>query len=172
MKRLIVLLSLFLAACGTPPARITSDSPNQAVPTRVGPVSAYPIDRLTPGVYNPAVTQETIARTICRPGWVQSVLLEPAAVERIKIRQVAEYGYTNTNANDFGTDYVIPVELGGDPVDPRNMWPQTYLPTPGRAEKALTDAYLNRQVCSGAMPLGEAVSVVRVDWVAVYRLMR
>jgi hypothetical protein len=83
-------------------------------------------------------------------------------------RQLARYHYDDTNPTHFRLDHVIPVELGGDPDAPSNMWPQPLSPTPAAPEKDRVTAYLRQQVCSGAMTLAAAQQAVLNDWVAVY----
>jgi len=47
---------------------------------------------LTPGVLNPAVTQATIASTICRRGWTRTIRPPVTFTNALKIRQLHQYG--------------------------------------------------------------------------------
>ena len=49
----------------------------------------------------------------------------------LKRRQIAAYGYTDTDPRDYEEDHLIPLELGGAPGDPRNLWPQERQLPPG-----------------------------------------
>jgi hypothetical protein len=48
---------------------------------------------------------------------------------------------------------LISLELGGEPTDPRNLWPEPY-PRASAVDRIEND--LNAQVCSGALSLAEA----------------
>jgi hypothetical protein len=54
---------------------------------------------------------------------------------------------------DYQEDHLISLELGGDPRDPRNLWPEPY----PRASKVDTiENELNAKVCSGNLSLADA----------------
>lgn len=57
--------------------------------------SALPDPARTPGAVNPAVTQANINDTICVPGWTATVRPPESYTERLKRRQIAEYGYAD-----------------------------------------------------------------------------
>src|SRR5262249_10317692 len=79
----------------------------------------------TPGVLNPAVTQAAIASTICRRGWTATVRPPTSYTSALKLRQMALYGETGPPSR-YQEDHLISLELGGDPTDPRNLWPEPY----------------------------------------------
>ena len=107
---------------------------------------------LTPGALNPAVSQGNIGSTICVSGWTATVRPPPEYTDALKLKQMREYGETG-GPSDYQEDHLISLELGGDPRDPRNLWPEPR----GRAEKVdRIENELNRKVCSGAMSLAEA----------------
>jgi hypothetical protein len=69
---------------------------------------------------------------------------------------------------DYEEDHFISLELGGNPRDPRNLWPEAYNPKPGAKEKDQVENYLHKRVCSGAMTLQEAQQAIITDWYRVY----
>jgi hypothetical protein len=107
---------------------------------------------LTPGVLNAAVTQATIRSTICRRGWTATVRPPTSYTSALKLRQLAAYGETGPTSA-YQEDHLISLELGGDPTDPRNLWPEPY-PRASAVDRIEND--LNAQVCSGALSLVEA----------------
>ena len=107
---------------------------------------------LTPGVLNPAVTQATIAATICRRGWTRTVRPPVSYTNALKQRGLRQYGVRGP-PSAFQEDHLISLELGGDPVDPRNLWPEPY---PRAAEVDRVENDLNRRVCDGSLSLAEA----------------
>ena len=107
---------------------------------------------LTPGVLNPAVTQGTIGATICRRGWTRTVRPPVSYTNALKRRQLAQYGLRGP-PSAFQEDHLISLELGGDPADPRNLWPEPY---PRASAVDLIENDLNHRVCAGSLTLAEA----------------
>jgi hypothetical protein len=107
---------------------------------------------LTPGVLNPAVTQATIRETICVRGWTATVRPPSSYTTQLKGEQMRTYGLGGALA-DYQEDHLISLELGGDPTDPRNLWPEPI-------KRALVvdqiENELNRKVCEGSLRLAEA----------------
>ena len=106
----------------------------------------------TPGVVNPAVTQANIRSTICKRGWTATVRPPVAYTNALKRRQMRAYGETGP-ASAYQEDHLVSLELGGDPTDPRNLWPEPY---PRAAAVDQIENELNGKVCSGALSLHDA----------------
>jgi hypothetical protein len=64
-------------------------------------------------------------------------------------------------------DHLVSLELGGNPVDVENVWPEAYAPMPGVHEKDRVENWLRDQVCAGTMTLHDAQEAIRTDWYAV-----
>ena len=107
---------------------------------------------LTPGVLNEAVTQATIRSTICVRGWTTTVRPPTSYTSALKLRQMTAYGEAGPPAA-YQEDHLISLELGGDPTDPRNLWPEPY---PRAAAVDEIENELNAKVCSGALSLADA----------------
>jgi hypothetical protein len=107
---------------------------------------------LTPGVLNPAVTQATIASTICRRGWTRTIRPPVSYTNALKARGLRQYGLRGP-PSAFQEDHLISLELGGDPVDPRNLWPEPY-PRASGVDRIEND--LNRRVCAESLSLAQA----------------
>ena len=126
----------------------------------VGPTDIYPDPVRTPGAVNPNITQENIRRTICNPRWsTKSVRPEARYTNRLKVEQISEYGYKNSRVRDYEEDHFIPLELGGNPSDPKNLWPEpfdTSIPDGGAHAKDRVENYLHAEVCSGSLTLEQA----------------
>jgi hypothetical protein len=103
----------------------------------------------TPGLLNPDVTQATIGRTICVTGWTHTVRPPVAYTNALKERQMRAYGETGS-PSAYQEDHLISLELGGDPMDPRNLWPEPY---PRALQVDAIENELNARVCSGALSL-------------------
>jgi len=105
----------------------------------------------TPGVLNPEVRQETIGDTICTRGWTRTVRPPTSYKNALKLRQMQEYG-VGGDPSGYQEDHLISLELGGDPTDPRNLWPE---PRPHAEEVDRIENQLNGKVCSGEITLAE-----------------
>ena len=107
---------------------------------------------LTPGVLNAAVTQANIRSTICRRGWTRTVRPPTDYTNALKRKQMRVY-HEHGPPSAFQEDHLISLELGGDPTDARNLWPEPY---PRASEVDRIENELNAQVCSGALSLWDA----------------
>jgi hypothetical protein len=107
---------------------------------------------LTPGVLNPGVTQATIASTICRRGWTRTIRPPVSYTNGLKAKGLLAYRLRGP-PSAYQEDHLISLELGGDPVDPRNLWPEPY---PRAAAVDTIENELNRKVCSGELSLPDA----------------
>ena len=105
-----------------------------------------------PGALNPQVTQANIAQTICVRGWTRTVRPPVQYTGALKRRQMRER-HLPGRPSEYQEDHLIPLELGGHPTDPRNLWPQ-------RLEEAqrkdVQEYALNRAVCANRMLLTTA----------------
>ena len=106
----------------------------------------------TPGVLNPDVTQANIRSTICRNGWTSTIRPPTSYTNALKRKQMRQYGETGS-MSDYQEDHLISLELGGDPNDPRNLWPEPY---PRASQVDQIENELNAEVCSGRMTLAQA----------------
>jgi len=125
----------------------------------------------TPGAINPMVTQADIATTICRAGWTADVRPPTSVTDPEKEASALAYGYTGSFAT-AEYDHLIPLELGGDPDDPANLWvePNDIAgATSTRNGKDGLENTLRELVCSGSLPLATARQAIASDWVAAAR---
>ena len=129
-----------------------------------------PDPSLTPGP-NPAVTQATIGSTICVSGWTATIRPSSSFTTALKIKQITQYGYSDTKTSSYEEDHLIPLELGGAPADARNLWPEPYTVTlaDGRSTGARTkdpfETKLKSQVCAGTITLAQAQGEIGIHWV-------
>jgi hypothetical protein len=106
----------------------------------------------TPGVLNPDVTQATIDTTICKHGWTKTIRPPTSYTNELKRKQMREYGVGGA-LSGYQEDHLISLELGGDPTDPRNLWPEPY---PRASEVDSMENELNAKVCAGQISLEQA----------------
>jgi hypothetical protein len=145
-------------------------------PTRVGvatththchSVDGLPDPICTPGVADPRVIQGNISTTICVRGYTTTVRPPMSYTQDLKVRQIAEYGFADTSLADYEEDHLIPLELGGHPTNPKNLWPQ---PRNGNHPASIKDQVensLHTKVCARAMTLAAAQAAIAMNWESI-----
>ncbi|MFF7636858.1 hypothetical protein ACFZB9_27450 [Kitasatospora sp. NPDC008050] len=120
----------------------------------------------TPGAVNPDVTQDTIDSTICVSGWTATVRPPTSYTNRLKAQQIVAYGYADTNMSDYEEDHFIPLELGGSPTSPLNLWPEPHASVNGGSSygKDGVETKLKNAVCAGRAQLTAAQNAIATDW--------
>jgi hypothetical protein len=159
-SRYITLISLLL---------ITNSIPTS--PTSSAQAPGLPNSKLTPGATNPAVTQSTIGSTICVIGYTKTIRPPVSYTNKLKYDQLHS-GYNvngDLNMRDYEEDHLIPLEVGGHPSSPLNLFPQYYKASAGARYKDKLENKMHLLVCSGRITLKAAQAVFRGDWTAGYR---
>lgn len=135
-------------------------------------VRDLPDPKATPGVINPNVTQATINKTICVPGWTKTIRPPVSYTNNLKRSQLAGGGggayAAKRPMNNFEEDHLISLELGGAPRESHNLWPQHWSSPHGAKEKDALENKLHRLVCNGEITLEEAQTAIRTDWIAAH----
>jgi len=85
-------------------------------------------------------------------------------VEAEKWASLAAYGDAGS-LRDYEYDHLVPLELGGAPTDPRNLWPE---PGASPNPKDELEDRLREMVCGGEIPLATAQREIASDWVSFY----
>jgi hypothetical protein len=130
----------------------------------------WPDSFKTPGATNPKVTQANIKRTICRAGWTKTIRPPSSYTTALKRQQIEEYEYRDTKPGSYEEDHLISLQLGGDPHDPQNLWPQAYAGKCGARVKDVIETKLKRLVCAPnpTVTLEEAQQMIARNWVDAY----
>lgn len=171
-----IIVILYLAAAWMSRRSLNSQPGSHpevgSVAARMGPSDIYPDAARTPGATDPDITQDNIRDTICSPHWSTRSIRPPAEyTTRLKREQIRDFGLPDDSLRDYEEDHLIPLELGGNPQDPRNLWPEAYetsIADGGAHSKDKVENYLHDQVCAGNIALGEAQREIANDWYAVY----
>lgn len=144
--------------------------------SRVGPAELYPTN--TPGVTNPAVNQSNIQQTICVSGYTATIRPPANYTTVLKQEQLAASAASDPsldlNPASYEEDHLISLELGGNPTDSKNLWPEAYHTQVngvevGAHQKDQTENTLHRLVCSNQLTLKEAQDTITGDWYKFYR---
>jgi len=124
-------------------------------------LNGLPDSNCTPGVADQNVTQANILSTICVSGYTTKVRPSTGYTNKLKVEQIKEYGYSDTNIKDYEEDHLIPLEIGGSPTDPKNLWPELG-DSPNPKDK--TENLCHKLVCSGKISLSEAQNEIASNW--------
>jgi len=124
--------------------------------------------RCTPGALNPKVTQATIATTICRSGYTAQIRPPESVTEPEKIANARSYAYKGSlSVAEY--DHFVPLELGGDPNDRRNLWVEP--PSPGRRSgsgvnnpKDQVESQARSLVCAHKVGLAAMQAAIAANW--------
>lgn len=145
------------ASSTTTTTATATTNPTATTATTPDPQIVLPDPTLTPGALNLKVRQSTIKRTICKSGWTKKIRPQVGFTSALKIQQMVLYGETDSPSN-YEEDHFIPLELGGAPRNPKNLWPEP------RAQSKRSDpleTQLKRKVCNGLMNLAKARAQIR-----------
>ena len=182
----------------------------------VGPVDIYPDSVMTPGAANPEITQENIKDNICNRHWSTKLVRPPSGyTSRLKRKQLREYRDTvhqtraelinpNTGKVDrtrcvvhsdnmacYEEDHLISLEDGGDPKNPRNLWPEPYNTRVagtimGAHQKDVVEGFIHDEICydipgsrrNSYIPAATSITLKRGqeilagDWYACYEAIK
>ena len=124
-----------------------------------------PDPHCTPGAITAGVSQANVQSTICRRGYTKSVRPPESVTEPEKRASRAAYADAGP-LHDYEYDHLVPLELGGAPNDPRNLWPE---PGASPNPKDELEERLRAMVCDGELSLPAAQHEITADWVSAYR---
>ncbi|MGH9821644.1 MAG: hypothetical protein ACREDR_00075 [Blastocatellia bacterium] len=133
-----------------------------------------PDHKLTPGAFNPDITQQNIGSNICKKGWSTSSLRPSTSyTNKIKAEKMAAQGLRG-DTHQFELDHLVPIEDGGDPRSPDNLWAEPWnlnvngydlgAHTKDKAENATHAA-----ICDGRISLDEARKQMAADWTVLFK---
>jgi hypothetical protein len=112
----------------------------------------------TPGSFDPSVTQDNIATTICRSGYTETVRPSVSQTDKAKKTLYTDYGIPSGTTSEL--DHLVSLELGGS-NDVANLWPEVgKIPNP----KDTVENDLHKAVCSGKVPLVAAQQAIAANW--------
>jgi hypothetical protein len=146
------------------PAVASPSAPHAAAATCSTSYLPLPDPSCTPGVTNPDVSQGTINQTICVSGWTSTIRPPTSYTNPLKVKQIAAYGYSDTSTADYEEDHFLPLELGGAPRDPRNLWPEPHYGSKTSYSKDSVENAVKKAVCAGRAGLVAAQHAMLTNW--------
>ncbi len=114
------------------------------------------------------VTQQSVAGTICRPGYADTVAPPFDALMAHKDRLLAARGIDADSGITFALDRRVPIVLGGSPDASANLDLLPWAGREGERRKARAAVMLKHCVCEGKLSLAEAQAAIVGNWSVVY----
>ncbi len=117
-------------------------------------VNNFPDPKCQTGSVNSSVIQtqiqDTTHSTICVRGYTAKIRPSVSYTESLKIQQIKDYGYADTNLRAYSEDHIVPLEAGGNPTDPQNLYPE---PLADSYKKDRVENLVHNAICNGSMTL-------------------
>lgn len=123
----------------------------------------------TPEMLDERVTQNSVAETICRPGYADTVAPPLDELMEHKDRLLAARGIDADDGGGYALDRRVPIVLGGSPDAPANLGLLPWAGHHGERRKELLTAKLKRCVCTGKISLSEAQTAIAGNWSSWYQ---
>ncbi len=117
-----------------------------------------PDPELTPGAIDPAVTQDTIAQTICVVGYTKTVRNVTQATKRALVKSYRAK-HPDWPVGPYEIDHLISIEIGGS-NEVTNLFPQ---PLDEARKKDVIENRLHRSVCRHQTTLADAQAKI-LQW--------
>ena len=127
-----------------------------------------PDRRCTPGALNPKVKQSTLNATICKSGYTASIRPSSSVTAAEKRANAVSYHYRRS-LTQAEYDHLIPLEVGVDPNDPRNLWVEPPSPRHRASQsyhnpKDSVETKAKSLVCKGLVPLAAMQRAIAANW--------
>lgn len=129
-------------------------------------VQAFAADLPNP-TDTPGVVLTTDTAKVCKPGYPKTIRPSASYTNRLKHDQLASS--SDKNMKHFEEDHLVSLEIGGDPRDPKNLWPQKWSGTWNAHVKDRYENFLHREICAGRMTIEAAQREIAHDWIKGYR---
>jgi hypothetical protein len=124
------------------------------------------LQRPSQGSLNPGVKQSNIKRTIRVPNWTDTVRPPTSYTNKLKVQDIADYGFAYKTLGHLEEDHLIPLAIGGSPRSPKNLWPENYAGKFGARVKDKLERF--DRVCDGTVRLSKARRAFR-NWKAAFK---
>ncbi len=133
----------------------------------------------TPGATDPAVTQASLAATVCTVGWLAKTQLSEQQSKPLRLASLVSYGLPAPTSG-YGLDRLISLTIGGSPSAPGNLWPEPSYGPYGSPTKVQLEIQLHADVCASSgtkatstnitqyLTLAQAQAAISTNWITAY----
>ena len=115
------------------------------------------------------MTQENIKSTVCVKGWTKTVRPPAYYTNGLKKQRIREYGYDSRNPKDYEEGHLIPLSVGGNPTDRKNLWPEPRKSQWNAARKDELEFAMFKALCRGNVTLEETRLASATNWIEAYK---
>ncbi len=129
---------------------------------------ALPDPQKTPGAIRQAVNPSNLQSTVCVRGYTDSVRPDKRYTNRLKRDMLREHRFENPDPRQYELDHLIPLSIGGNPTDPKNLWPQPRFGVWSAEKKNDLEFVAYKMVCHGDIGLAEAQQRIARNWIEAY----
>jgi hypothetical protein len=131
--------------------------------------SDLPDSVITPGAINLNITQQNIHSTVCVKGYTKTIRPPAHFTNKLKKRQIREYGYADRNPKHYEEDHLIALSIGGAPDDPRNLWPEPRISEWDAKKNDRLEFVLYKMVCTQEISLADAQHAMATNWIEAWK---
>ena len=167
----VIAGTILLSGAGAAHATPASANVNAVASTCSTAYLPLPDPNCTPGVTNPDVTQATIHSTICVSGWTSTIRPSTSYTNKLKQQGIIDYGYSDTNMSDYEEDHFLALEDGGNPTDPKNLWPEPHGGSSNSYSKDGVETKVKNAICKGTVTLAAAQHAMLSDWTTAEQVL-
>ncbi|MGH9059790.1 MAG: hypothetical protein ACRDZY_09790, partial [Acidimicrobiales bacterium] len=160
----VVLTAALVLAAPAAHATTAAAAPATAAASCSQSYLPLPDPACTPGVTNPDVSQSTIGSTICVSGWTATIRPPTSYTNKLKVQGIKDYGYSDTSLSSYEEDHFLPLEVGGSPTDPKNLWPEPHSGVKNAYSKDSVENAVKKAVCASKATLVDAQHALLTDW--------
>jgi hypothetical protein len=160
----VILTAALVLAAPAAQATAATAAPATAAASCSQSYLPLPDPACTPGATNPDVTQATIGSTICVSGWTATIRPPTSYTNKLKVQGIKDYGYSDTSLSSYEEDHFLPLEVGGAPSDPKNLWPEPHSGNQNAYTKDSVENAVKKAVCAGNATLAAAQNALLTDW--------
>lgn len=115
----------------------------------------FGLSDVSAGQLNPAVTQDNIKLTICKPSWLKAARPGGSFISRLK-KDMHLISGAREPVSEYEFDHKVPIGLGGATKDIDNLWLQPWRGKCGAYAKDGKERMWHNRVCSGKALLKDA----------------
>jgi hypothetical protein len=112
----------------------------------------------------PGAVLTTSKADICNDVSTTAIRPPDEYTDKLKVAQITEYGWQDKKTGDYEEDHLISLEIGGDPDDPRNLWPEPHAGVYGSLVKDRVENWLHKHICDGSMSVVDAQNGIKTNW--------
>ncbi len=112
--------------------------------------------------------QDNLPQTLCVGGQVSSAHSSYFWGKPGKL-QLCKFSYMETSSKNYEEIRLAPPSVGGNPSDPRNLWPQPQISAWDAAQKERRKFVTSRMVCTQEITLAEIQQAISANLIEVWK---